>query len=235
MVCERLGYAVVTDAESPFGIAIFWTVRTIRRPDARLAGIAAHSPVLNYACRSIAKRHVDRIFTSIFGYSSLVNPAVHGDACVRKSNLNAMKDSRFVKRPVRRASRRFVYQRLIDTTVDQTCVEELRTSVIGGGIPVVYVVRKPVTQRFGDPTSVWFVDAREVFSRAEIDSICLFCQAMGLDYAELDILRDRFDGRIFIIDANPTSWTFNLPEAELRAADDRQGRAFERLVQRLCS
>jgi hypothetical protein len=58
---------------------------------------------------------------------------------------------------------------------------------------------------------------------------------MGLDYAELDILRDRIDGRVFIVDANPTSWTFNLQEAELRAADDRQGLAFERLVQRSCS
>jgi hypothetical protein len=235
MICGRLGYPVVTDPESPFDIAIFWTVRTIRRPDARLADIVAHSPVLNYACRSIAKSHVDRVFTSVFGYSSLVNPTEKGAACVRKSNLNAMKDSRLVKRPVRRVSRRFVYQRLIDTTIDHTCVEELRTPVIGGEIPVVYTVRKPVTQRFGDPRRVWFVDARDVFSPAEIDSICVFCEAMGLDYAELDILRDRIDGRVFIVDANPTSWTFNLQEAELRAADDRQGLAFERLVQRSCS
>jgi hypothetical protein len=54
---------------------------------------------------------------------------------------------------------------------------------------------------------------------------------MGLDYAELDVLRDHRDGRLFVVDANPTPWWQNgLRPRERQAAISRLGAAFDRLA-----
>ncbi len=41
-------------------------------------------------------------------------------------------------------------------------------------------------------------------SGQEISNLLQFCQLMGMDYGELDVLRDRQDGRIYVVDANST-------------------------------
>jgi hypothetical protein len=43
-----------------------------------------------------------------------------------------------------------------------------------------------------------------VFSPQELQQIGVFCEAMGLDVGKLDIIRDREDQRIYILDANKT-------------------------------
>jgi hypothetical protein len=60
----------------------------------------------------------------------------------------------------------------------------------------------------------------EALSADEISNIGKFARSIGLDYGELDVLRDRDDGRIYIVDANktPTGPSFRLPSAELRRA-----------------
>lgn len=47
-------------------------------------------------------------------------------------------------------------------------------------------------------------DPARVFSASELDQIRLFSDRMGLDWGGLDILRDRNDGRIYIVDVNKT-------------------------------
>ena len=44
----------------------------------------------------------------------------------------------------------------------------------------------------------------EIFSADEIAAIGRFCAAMRLDWGGLDILRDRADGRIYVVDVNKT-------------------------------
>lgn len=235
MVCKRLGYTATADPDEPFDLAIFWTTSTVRRRNAALEEIATRVPVLNLACHDIGKRHVDGVFRSVFGYASPVDPLGGTGRCVRKSNLNAMHDGVVVRRPVRRALRRCVYQRLIDNRIGGGLVEDLRTPIIGGEIPYVYAIRKRLNDRFGDPVKTSTVPPERVFSSAEIESIQRFSRAMGLDCAELDVLRDRHETRIYIVDANPTSWTpTGITTASLERALDRQAHAFERLVRREC-
>jgi hypothetical protein len=45
-----------------------------------------------------------------------------------------------------------------------------------------------------------------VFSHLEIKKINEFCRQIGMDYGELDVLRDKDSGRIYIIDSNNTPW-----------------------------
>jgi hypothetical protein len=233
MICARRGYAVVTDPEDRFDAAIFWTTRTIRRPTPALAAVARRARVLNFGCRDIGKRHVERVFSSVFGYGSLLSPRTMSGPCVRKSNLNARHDGVVVRCPVRRPRRDCVYQRLIDNRVGGDQVEDLRTPVIGGDIPFVYMSRKPLSDRFDGQTSVRRVAPDRVYSPSEIQKIQRFCAVMGLDYAELDVLRDRRDRRIFIVDANPTPWTpDNISRTALAAALDQQAHVFDGLIAR---
>jgi glutathione synthase/RimK-type ligase-like ATP-grasp enzyme len=46
----------------------------------------------------------------------------------------------------------------------------------------------------------------DVLSPEEVERIIRFCRRMGLDYGELDVLRHRDDGRIYIVDVNTTPW-----------------------------
>jgi hypothetical protein len=120
---------------------------------------------------------------------------------------------------------------VIDNLVAESTCEDLRAPVFGGEIPFVYVVRKPLASRFDDIDATWPVETHEVFSPDEVASILQFCRQMGLDYAELDVLRDRSDGRIYIVDANPTAWS---PEAissqDFEAALERMAGAFDRMA-----
>ena len=55
-----------------------------------------------------------------------------------------------------------------------------------------------------------------MLSRAEQEKIAAFAAAMRLDFGGLDILRDRHDGRIYIVDANKTDMG---PPAVMKAQD----------------
>ena len=41
-----------------------------------------------------------------------------------------------------------------------------------------------------------------LFTEKEVEKIIQFCEKIGLDYGEIDILRDRGDQRIYIVDVN---------------------------------
>jgi hypothetical protein len=51
------------------------------------------------------------------------------------------------------------------------------------------------------------------FSGEELRLISLLLEAMGVDSAELDVLRDATTGQIHVVDVNPTPWG---PPAGLR-------------------
>lgn len=230
-ICARLGHDVATNPDVPCDIAIFWTTSTVRRRDARLAAIARGVPVLNHRCHDIGKRHVDRVFRSVFGYGSLLDPRTHRGVCVRKSNLNAQHDGVVRRCPFRSVERRFVYQHVIDNVVDGSFAEDLRTPVAGGDIPLVYRVRRPLASRFGRAVSARPIDPAQVYSAVEMDGIRRFCRAMGLDYGELDVLRDRRDGRLFIVDANPTPWPPDaISDVDFDRSVQRMAASFRRLV-----
>jgi len=44
----------------------------------------------------------------------------------------------------------------------------------------------------------------DVLASHEVELCRNFCREIGLDYGELDVLRDRKDGQIYIVDANNT-------------------------------
>ena len=176
----------------------------------------------NGHCLDISKSTLDRHHHEVFGYGLNVDPTKHKGPMLEKSEGNAVHDGREVASPLSRSEVQEgkVYQRIIDNRTEYGLFEDLRVVVIRGEVPVVYRKRKSGEVRYTNETAE--VDLAEspesVFPESEIDQIASLSARMCAEFAELDILRDRQDGRIYCVDLNPTPYG---PPAGLIESDQR--------------
>ncbi|HWI20825.1 MAG TPA: hypothetical protein VNT81_23885 [Vicinamibacterales bacterium] len=235
-LCHHLGYRMIGEPAEPADLALYWDWHTWRTPPDDLVALAGRMPIVNLQCRDFSKRRVDAVHQRVFGRSLRVDPQAFAGPFVVKSDENAMHDGRVVYRPITPPDGGFVYQRLIDNRVDDQTVMDIRTPVIGAAIPLVYHLYRPVASRFAvDDTSARIVETADVFSAEEIALLKRFTASMGMDYAELDVLRDREHGQIWVVDANPTPWgpPRTLGATEHRLAVERLSAAFQAFVRTL--
>ena len=203
-ICHRLGYRITSNARNADDLVIAWEDTTLRQPDRALEQLAASHRILNRRCADISKRHVARVFGEVFGYTLEVDPRTHGGLMVRKSDANAPHDGTILTGPVNDESPEIVYQKLVDNVVGGF-VEDLRLPIFGEIIPYCLLKRMPIPDRFINENGTGTIcEVEDVLTREEIATVLRFCRAFGLDYGELDVLRDNADGRIYIVDVNNT-------------------------------
>jgi hypothetical protein len=161
--------------------------------------------IVNGGCTDISKTRVGRVFETIFGYSCELDPLTHTGDLVVKSNANAAHDGRVLTGPLAERDPRFSYQRVIDNEVAPGVVEDLRICVIGDEIPYLLRKRRPVFRRFENYTHrTDALDPKGVFSDEELRQLSAFAREFGLDLGEMDVLRDRKSGLIYVLDVNTT-------------------------------
>jgi hypothetical protein len=166
-------------------------------------GPAPQRPVLNGACRDVSKSTVARVFEEVFGYPLALDPTHWRGAAVQKSEINGAHDGAVVACPAPRLPGMH-YQRLIDSS-DGAFTYDLRTACVGGRPVAVWIKRKPVDGRFSiHNLSVSLHRPQDVFSLHELAQIERFAATMQIDWAGLDILRDRRSGLIYVVDVNKT-------------------------------
>ena len=159
---------------------------------------------INGACTDITKSYVAAVFETVFGYPLAVDPARHIGPMVRKSETNGTHGGGIVTGPAFPILGS-VYQKLVDTADENQLCTDLRTPCIGGRPVFVWRKRKQADRRFAiQNDSATLHKVGDIFSAAEIDLIVAFNAVMGLECGGLDILRDRDDGRIYIVDVNKT-------------------------------
>ena len=203
-VCLLLGHRVSIDPTKRFDIAVRWRDATFTPTDDTLSRLAGSREVLNSRCEDASKATVDTVFTQVFGYGLAINPRSHTGDYVRKSNLNAKHDGKIVGAPSE-PEPDVVYQRVVNNEVDGGLVQDIRAPVFRSTIPFVYLKYRPIEKRFSNRnTRVELASVEDMFSHEEAKQIIRFCQAIGLDYGEIDILRDKEDGRLYIVDVNTT-------------------------------
>lgn len=162
-------------------------------------------PAFNIGCHDIRKSVVSRVFEEVFGYSLTIDPEIHQGLAVEKSEANGKHDGRIVSCPLDAPRSDRVYQRLVDNTFDGRDFVDIRTPVVGGKAPFVYLKRRTRDLRFSNENHrVDLVPVDALLSNEEQEKIAAFTRAMALDFGGLDVLRDREDGRIYIVDANKT-------------------------------
>lgn len=161
--------------------------------------------LINFGCADVSKSRTAAAFEAAFGYELAIDPTNHSGPAVEKSEINGAHDGRIVQCPAHTLPGR-AYQRLVDNHgVDVAMVEDLRTCLVAGRPICVFIKRRPLEKRFQNTNSeVLLRTPDEMFSAGEMASIAAFASTLGLDWGAIDILRDRGDGRLYIVDANKT-------------------------------
>jgi hypothetical protein len=223
-IFKYLDYTATKSPTDDFDAAFLWQDSTrVTRPPV-LREIACARPVLNLECTDISKTRVEQVFREVFGYGTFVDPVRHRGRCIEKPDENAVKWGSLIDCPVEAPREGCVYQALIDSEHDGVQVE-YRTPVILGMIPEVKVWRREVL-RGPLHERAWLgtvrCEAAAVYTDAERELILEFCRRMGLDFGELDVLRSRDDGRLYILDVNKTPSDYNMLNRVRWRAQDRQ-------------
>lgn len=167
------------------------------------APVSLSLPVLNGAVTDISKSNVAAAFEKVSGFTLRIDPRTHQGPAVEKSEANGAHDGRVVQCP-REPAPGMCYQTLIESD-DGIRAYDYRTTIIARRPRFVVVKTRPVAQRFSIHNAT--VDYREleaVFSACELNLLTAFAEEMALDWAAIDVLRDRNSGRIFVVDVNKT-------------------------------
>lgn len=228
LLSAALGYRMTNDPSEPADAAMLYedvSVASARLP----ADLDVPGNVVNEHCWNIRKSHVQDVFARTFGYTLGVDPLTHEGPMVEKSDENGTKDGRIVHGPLTKEQIRAdcVYQRLVDNRIDGGRVRDLRIPIFGGLVPLVYYKERVEENRFESRAPYGqLIQTDEALTLHECDRLEAFTRELGMDYAELDVLRDAGDGRIYVVDANKTPYG---PPAAISA--EETGRAIQRLAQ----
>ncbi len=229
LICHFLGYKITTVPGRGKRLVMRWEDTTHGRMDARLAELARAGEVINLRCTDISKKRVDEVHKAVFGYSASVDPLVYEGDCVEKSDENGKADGRIVRCPLVEARSGCVYQIRINCQVDDEFVDEMRTPVFGGAIPLVLIKYKLLSAPFSYSVKGAVAELEDCMSPEEAQKVLQFCKTIGLDCGELDVLRDRTDNRLYIVDANntPTYRFEGYSKKQQRQIIQRMARAFD--------
>lgn len=227
----RAGYWITTNPNRKCDAAFRWESVT-RAP---LRAFRYEVGAINLNCTDISKQHVQRVFTNIFGYDLGIDPTVYEGLVVKKSDDNATHDGEVIKCPIpgEDVVPGYVYQKAIDNRrQDAEGFYEYRVPIFMNTIPAVYVKYRPAEAQFKEFDGAEVVTPQSVLSEEERGRLLAFAEALQLEYGELDVLRDRGDGRIYVVDANntPSGPTRGFkPEQRVEALEALQP-AFEALL-----
>jgi hypothetical protein len=230
-VAEELGLRIVRSRQAG-ALNFAWHLGTIipREPIASIS--ASRGTPINASCLDTSKTTVDRTWREVAGYGLDIDPTKTDGPLVVKSDANGTHDGRIVIGTILDRKRGKVYQRLIDNSVG-TEVVRYRTVVIRRRVIYVYVVRAPVSERFGgNPDCALVTQPEEVFSETDLRTLAAFVDRLGMDYGELDVLRDFGEGRIYVVDANgtPSGPPQSLSPEESRAAIRKMAEIFSAMI-----
>lgn len=229
LISCRLGLRLTTDARARFAAAVHWNDTTRRPQDALLEEIAKTRHVVNLRGNDISKTRVDAVMRDIFGYGLGLDPLTTAGPLLEKSDLNALHDGRIVEGPLATTTPGRVYQRIIRGRRTGDVVEEIRVPVVGHRVPFVYLKHK----RADDPLALsirgTILEPSALLAPQEIDALIRLSQALGIDFGELDTMRDDADGRIYVFDANntPAVRFVGVSAADRRGTVERLAEAFE--------
>ena len=200
-IFKVIDWEIIEDISKEFDVVFYWNIETINKPDKVILKLSESYPIVNLRCNDVSKSNVTKIYQEVFGNVLEINPEKYKGRVVAKKNLTqGDKDGKIIECPCKKEEG-WHYQKLLQDT--QTgLIHEIRAYIVGSVI-AVNEKEKNINNRF--VTIVEKNDYRslnELFSDEEIKKINKFCDRIGAEYAELDILRDK---ELYIIDVNNIS------------------------------
>ena len=230
-IASHMGYVFTNKPQGQFDFVVFWEYATYRQAWPFDHDFGSGRPIINAESVDISKDVLDQKMTEAFGYGLNINPKEAQTPYVKKSVVNALHDGKVFNESCDPEDG-FVYQKLIDSRVNDHEVMDLRVVVIGKQIPHLYKVYRAIDDRFVGtaPKAVLQVNVDEELSKPEQENLISLARIMHLDYTEFDVLRDAGDKKIYVVDANNTSHgpPPKLTKAEKSLALDNLCQAFRK-------
>jgi hypothetical protein len=219
-ILKHLKYNITANPKHKSDLVFYWQDSTFRENPFALD---KYNPdkIINLNCRDISKEKISDVFKKVAGYNLDIDPQNFNGDCVKKNNLNAKHDGIIINCPVKEIEPGFVYQKLLNNITKDKLALDIRVPVLKGEIPFVYLKYKLIENRFtNDLYKSKIGSCSEYLTIEETEMISHFCKEIGLDYGELDVLRNNDDRRIYIVDVNYTPWgpPAKLPEDDNRVA-----------------
>ena len=189
-VLKYLGIGV-TNNPSKADLKFHWDYKDVN---------AGHEGWINGRCKNVEKWYVDKIFTEIFGYSSLIDPSKPG-ICIKKNNKQCSKSGGLIVTPCK-AEPGYIYQRYIDN-VNGDYREVIRLITSKKDMMIHTKLMKGLVRDGREHCIDVKVDwDKSLLSVDEREKTIKFTEIMGMEWGELDALRDRNNGKLYIIDVN---------------------------------
>lgn len=212
-ILRLLGIPHTSDIKDPdVTVAFYWNVNTVSEYPKELQELEDSGiPVFN-KITDVSKVKVDAVYKSVFGKSLMIDPTKHRGNCVKKTNTQAIHDGVMQMCPCS-PQPGFIYQKIIDSRFNNDEVYDLRTVIVGGKIVHLTILIKSVGECFGRKKDGNKVTAfrcvhgepKDWFTSEEMMLIEKFADEFNVDYAHFDIVRNNYDGQIYIIDVNNIS------------------------------
>jgi hypothetical protein len=228
-ICHLLGYRTTRNINKEADLIINWEDSTFPRSYETLDQLNERQRVLNIDCKDISKRRLDVVHKAVFGYSLAINPLTYQGLCVKKSNKNATHDGIVIQCPLEEVDEEAVYQIVVNNKANEDYIEDIRVPVFGQNIPFCYRKYRPVQQRFSNENAYVRLCAQDdVLSTTEIELLLQLCRHLGLDYGELDVLRDSDTRKLYVVDVANTPFgpPNHLDSKDVRVALERLSEAF---------
>jgi hypothetical protein len=185
---------------------------------------------INGRCLDISKTVVDRAWHAVSGRSLAVDPATVSGPVVMKPEDNGRHGGRIVDAAAARPRRGWVVQRLVDCR-EGDWIKQTRAVVIGRQMVIAYEKWRRFPHRFYGTRLSLPRRPAELYTAAEVELVLEFARRIGMDYGEIDILRDPLDGEIYVVDANRTpSAPHELPAEYFETAYGPMTDAFGELI-----
>jgi hypothetical protein len=205
MLAKHAGYKVVSSAHvGPVDLAAFHNDKTKKFHDPDLRTLSRSHRIINYGSTDISKRRIQLLFNQVFGYPLAVDPLRYKGQIVEKPDKNGCHSGVILDGPVKSVKRDKVYERYVESTQKGLHVAYRLTYFGGVAMPDVNISRRPLNDIFGRlQVDAENVKANDVFTVEEQSQIRDLCNLLGVDFGEIDALRDA-DGRLYVVDVNDT-------------------------------
>lgn len=194
LICDRGKIPYTQNINKDFDI-IFNHDYDVIRDNPVIEKLKYSYPTINGRLKDVTKTNVDRVFAKVFGYSSLIDPLKFPGRYVRKSEFQGDKSGTILTGK-ETPQEGFVYQKLINNVVNGHRID-YRVYIINQEI--VWIREKWKT-RIIEPGLKKSRPSPDAFELDQRRKILDFCEVIGLDYGELDILKER--DKLYIVDVN---------------------------------
>ena len=201
VIFKILRWEIIEDINKDFDIIFYWNKRIINKSDKIIVKLSKSYPVINLRCNDVSKSNVTKIYQEVFKNTLEINPEKYtGRAVAKKDEGQGDKSGKIVNCPCKN-ERGWHYQKLLQD-IHTGRIQEYRVFIVGRIVAVNKKIKK-IGNRFHTIVEKnEYKQINDVFTDNEVKKINEFCEKIGVEYAELDLLRDK---ELYIIDVNNIS------------------------------